>query len=141
MCEERNSHPQTYPRQCKSYILNVPNPGQEKRSISLFSIKSRALCHSEELTHFQYMRIWLDFEYMIQTPGLKSVVLYHSCLTGSIQKLLELYDRGEQHKGRGKAEQVWAGELDHRRSKSPQGFGWRITIRAIFIWIHQIPAG
>lgn len=33
MCEERNRHPQTYPRQCKSYILSVPNPGQEKRGM------------------------------------------------------------------------------------------------------------
>lgn len=100
MWEERSRHSQTYPRQCKSCILSVPNPGEKKRS--------RVLFHSKELTHFQYIRIWLDFMYSIQTPEVRS------CLTGSIQKPLHLDDRSVQHEGRGQAEQVWAGE-----SKSP----------------------
>lgn len=58
------------------------------------------------------MRILFDFVYSIQTPGVRSVVLYCSCLSGNIQKLLHPGDRGAQHKGRGQAEHVWAGELE-----------------------------
>lgn len=57
------------------------------------------------------MRIWLDFVYSVQTPRVRSVVLYRSCLTGGIHKPLQLKTQGAQHKGRGQAQQGWAGEL------------------------------
>lgn len=45
--------------------------------------------------------------YSVQTAEAKS------CLTGSTQEPLHSDDRRAQQQGRGQAEQVWAGELEH----------------------------
>lgn len=53
-----------------------------------------------------------DFVDLIQTLGVRSVVLYCSCLSWSTQKPFHPGDQGAQHKGRGQAQQVWADELE-----------------------------
>lgn len=77
------------------------------------------------------MRIWLDFVYSIQTPGVRSVVLYCSCLTGSIQKPLQLDDRGARHNTRAEDKQSRCGQVNW----SPHGFGRRTMIHAILVRI------
>lgn len=110
MCEGRR-HSQTYPRQCKSSILSVPNPGQEKRSSSLLSIKKQS---SDSLRGTNLFPVYEDLAWFCVVSSdcrVRSVVVYHPCLTGSNQKPLQIWSR-DTTQGRGQAEQVWVDELE-----------------------------
>lgn len=135
MCEERSRRSQTYPRQCKSCILSVPNPGQEKRSRSLLSIQkqSSVSLRGTNPSPVYEALAWFCVFNSDSWSEVRCAVLFLA--HRQHPETLQLMTKGQNTKAEDK--QSWCGQVNW----NPQGFGQRTVIHAIFIWIHQIPAG